>query len=66
LYASSNIIGMIKLKRMRLAGYVAHMGEMGNIYKILVGKPKGNRLLERLRCRQENDVGREIMWEGVY
>jgi hypothetical protein len=46
--------------------HVAHMGEMGNVYEILVGKPKGNRLLERLRCRQENDVGREIMWEGVY
>jgi hypothetical protein len=47
LYASSNIIGMIKLKRMRLAGYVAHMGEMGNIYKILVGKPDRRRPLVR-------------------
>jgi hypothetical protein len=29
---------MIKLKRLRLAGHVAHMGEKRNIFKI----PKGN------------------------
>jgi hypothetical protein len=33
------------------AGHVAHMGEMRNVYKVLVGKPKGNRLLGRSTCR---------------
>jgi hypothetical protein len=41
LYASPNIIRVIKSGRMRWAGHVAHMGEMRNTFKILSGKPKG-------------------------
>jgi hypothetical protein len=33
---------------MKWVGHVACMGEMRNMYKILVGKPKGNRLFEDL------------------
>jgi hypothetical protein len=36
LYSSPSIISVIKLSRMRRAGYVAGMGEM----KVLVGKPR--------------------------
>jgi hypothetical protein len=36
---------------MRWAGYIAHMGEIKNAYKILVEKPDGKRPLERPRCR---------------
>jgi hypothetical protein len=32
---------MIKYRRMRLAEHVAGMGEKGNAYRILVGKPEG-------------------------
>jgi hypothetical protein len=32
-YASPNIIRMVKLRRIRLVGQVAHMGEMVNLYK---------------------------------
>jgi hypothetical protein len=32
------------------------MGEMGKAYKILVGKPEGNRLLGRHRCRREDNI----------
>jgi hypothetical protein len=39
LYTPSNIIRVIKSSRMRWAGHVACMGEMRNIYNILVGKP---------------------------
>jgi hypothetical protein len=39
LYASPNIIRVTKLRRMRWAGNVAHVGEMPNGCKILVGKP---------------------------
>jgi hypothetical protein len=41
LYASSNIVWVIMLRRMRWSGHVAHMGEMRNAYKILVGKLEG-------------------------
>jgi hypothetical protein len=33
------------------AGHVALMGEEKNVYKVLMGKPKGNRPLGRLRRR---------------
>jgi len=36
LYASQNVIRAIKSRRMRWAGHVAHVGEMRNVYKILV------------------------------
>jgi hypothetical protein len=39
-YASPNIIRVIGLRRM---SNVACMGEMRNVYKILVGKPEGKR-----------------------
>jgi hypothetical protein len=32
------------------------MGEMGNAYKILVGKPEGKRLLGRPRCKCEDNI----------
>jgi hypothetical protein len=40
LYSSPNIIGMIKSRRMRLAGYVAHMGEKRNTQRVLVVSQK--------------------------
>jgi hypothetical protein len=45
LYASSNIIRVIKSRRMRWVGHVAHTGEVKNAYKVLIGKPLGKRLL---------------------
>jgi hypothetical protein len=48
LQASQNIIKVIKSRRMRLAGYVACMGEMRNAYSILVGESEGKRLFEDL------------------
>jgi hypothetical protein len=40
---------MIKSRRMRWMGHVVHMGDMRNVYKILVGKPEGRGIDER-RC----------------
>jgi hypothetical protein len=42
--------------RMRWAGHVACMGEMKNVYKILVGKSEGKRPPRRLRCRWEDNI----------
>jgi hypothetical protein len=36
-YASSNIIRLIKFRRMRRAGHVARIGDMRNAYIIFVG-----------------------------
>jgi hypothetical protein len=45
LYTSSNTIRIIKSRRMRRARHVARLGEMRDVYKILVGKPEGKRPL---------------------
>jgi hypothetical protein len=67
LYSSPDIIRQIKSRRMRWAGHVAHMGEGRKLYKILMGKPKGRRPLERPRCRWEDGFKmdlRESDWGG--
>jgi hypothetical protein len=40
LYSSPSIIRIIKSRKMRWAGHVARMGEKGNVYRLLVGKPE--------------------------
>jgi len=47
LYSSLHIIRVIKLRTMVWAGFVAHIGEMRNTYKILVWTPWGKRLCGR-------------------
>jgi hypothetical protein len=67
LYSSTNIIGQIRSRRMRWAGHVARMGEGRKVYRVLVGKSKGTRLLERPRRRWENGIKvdlRGIGWGG--
>jgi hypothetical protein len=45
LYASQNIISLIKSRKMILARHAARMGEMRNAYNISAGKPKRKRPL---------------------
>jgi hypothetical protein len=45
LYSSPNIVRVIKSRRIRWTGHVAHMGEEREPYKVLVGKPEGKRPL---------------------
>jgi hypothetical protein len=56
LYASLNIIRVIKSKRMGWTGHVALMGSMRNVYKILVGKSGRKRPLGRHRRRWEGNI----------
>ena len=51
LYCSPSIFRVIKSRRMRWAGRVAHMGESRGVYKFLVRKPEGKKLLGRPRHR---------------
>jgi hypothetical protein len=41
LYSLSNIMRVVKSRRMRWAGRVAHMGEDRGVHRVLVGKPEG-------------------------
>jgi len=45
LYASPNIIRVIKSRRMRCARHVANMKGMRHAYKILIGKFNGKKSL---------------------
>jgi hypothetical protein len=60
LYASPNIIRVIKSRRMRWVGHIACMGAMGNPYKILVRKSEGKRPLGRSRCRWKDSIRMDI------
>jgi hypothetical protein len=68
LYSSPSIIRIIKSRRMRWAGHVARMGEKRNAYRLLVGKPEGERPLGRPRRRLVDnirmDLG-EVGWSDV-
>jgi hypothetical protein len=41
LYSSPNIVRVIKSRRMRWAGHVAHIGEGTGIYVVLSGRTEG-------------------------
>jgi hypothetical protein len=60
---------MIKSRRMRWAGHVARIGDKRNAYRILEGKPEGNRPLGRPRCRWVDNIKmdiRETGWDGIH
>jgi hypothetical protein len=68
LYISPNIIRVIKWRKMWWAGHVAHIGEIRDVYTVLDGKPKEQRLLRKPGQRWEDNIRlclREIGWEGV-
>jgi hypothetical protein len=59
---------MIKSRKMRWARNVARMGVKRNAYRLLVGKPKGKRPLERPRRRWIDNIKMgllEIGWSDV-
>ena len=64
LYSSPNIVRVIKSRRMRWAGYVARMSEERGVYRVLVGKPEGNRLLVRPRRRWVDNIRTDIQELG--
>jgi len=73
LYSSPNIVRVIKSRRMKWAGHVAHMGEKMVVYRVLVGKPERKRPMGTPRRKWVDNirmdievVGRGCMdWIGV-
>ena len=60
LFSSPNIVRVIKSRRMRLAGYVARMGEEREVYRFLVGIPEGRRPLGRPRHRWVDNIRMDL------
>jgi hypothetical protein len=66
LISLASIVRMIKARRMRWAGHVAHMGEVRGAYNILVGRPEGRRPLERPRRRWEDNIKMNLWKTGFW
>jgi hypothetical protein len=60
LYSSLNIFRAIKSRRMGWAGHVGCVVERRGVYRALVGKPEGHRLLGRPRLRWEDNIKMEF------
>jgi hypothetical protein len=71
LYCSRNYIRVIKSRRIRRAGHVAHVGDRGGIYRFVVGRPEGKRPLTRPRHRLEDIIKMDLYkldeeaWTGL-
>jgi hypothetical protein len=64
LYSSPNIVRVIKLRRMRLAGHVARVGQGRGVSRVLVGKPERKRPLVRPRPRWETNIMTDLQEVG--
>ena len=64
LYCSPNIVRVIKSRRMKWAGHVAHMGEERAVYRVLVWKPEGRRPLRRPRRRWVDNIRMDFQEVG--
>jgi hypothetical protein len=60
LYSLTNIVRVIKSRRVRWAGNVARIGEGRGVYRVLVGKPEG----KRSRRRWEDNVRMDLQEVG--
>jgi hypothetical protein len=60
-----SIIRIIMSRRMRWVGHVARMGEKRNVYRLLVGKPKGKRPLRRPRYRWMDNIKMDLSEIGM-
>ena len=64
LYSLSNIVRVIKSRRMIWAGHVARMGEERVVCRVLVGKPEGKRSLGRPRNRWVDNIRMDLQEVG--
>ena len=64
LYSLPNIVRVVKSRRMRWAGHVAHMGEDRGVHRVWVGKPEGKRPLGRPRRRLEDNIKMDLQEVG--
>jgi len=60
LYSSPNIVQAIKSRRMRWERYVARVGEIRGVCRVLVRKPEGNRPLGRPKRRWKDNIKMDL------
>jgi hypothetical protein len=56
LYSSPSIVRVIKSRRIMWVGHVARLGEGRGVYRVLVGRPEGERPLGRRRRRWQDNI----------
>jgi hypothetical protein len=61
---SSRIVRVIKSRRMRWAGHVVRMEERRGVYRVLVGRPGGQRPLGSPRRRWEDNIKMDLQELG--
>jgi hypothetical protein len=64
LYASPNVIKVIKSRRMKWTGHEECTGEVRCAYKILIRKPEGKRSLKRPRHIWKDNIGMDLRKVG--
>jgi len=64
LCCAPSIVGVIKLRRMRLAGHVAIMGERRGAYRVSAGKLEGKRQLGKPRRRCKDRIKIDVQEVG--
>jgi hypothetical protein len=64
LYSSSNILRVIKSRRIRELGHVRRMGVRRGVYRISVWKPEGKRPLGRTKSRWEDNIKMDLQEVG--
>jgi hypothetical protein len=62
---SPNIFMVIKSRRMRWGGHVAHIGEGRGVYRVSVGRPKWKRPLGRPRRRWQDNIKVDLREIGI-
>jgi hypothetical protein len=55
---------VIKSRKIRWAGHVTRKGKRSGVYRVLVGKPEGIRLLGRPRHRWEDNIKMDLQEVG--
>jgi hypothetical protein len=55
---------VIKSRRVKWAGHLAHMEKMINLHKLLVRKLKAKRLFGGCKCRRKDNIKMYLMENG--
>jgi len=63
LYSSPNIVWVMKSRRMKWAGHLAHVRKRRGVYRVLVWKTEGKRALGRPRL--DGSSGSGMWWHGL-